>query len=352
MNNSVIAARSHLSTLRFMPPGSPDEKENRPLLDWVLERYPDTSRTRAKEWIAAGRISVDGVVIRKPHQILAEPKEGLELLGRQEKVLECGSGWRIHPRVSLLYLDTAVAVVNKAAGIISIPAPGYQFTALNVVGDFLAGKLRASVKVKVPQVFQKLRPLPVHRLDQYTSGVFCMAMNPGARAILIEQLKVHRIQREYIAFADGRVKESKGTWRDWVHLSEDEMMQRIVSGPGGAGAAVQEAVTHFEVLAEYALPGGKGFVTKLRLRLETGRKHQIRVQAAHAGLPLIGDRLYHPRYREVGSGEVPIPFSRQALHAESLSLEHPERGGTRMSWRAEVAKDMRDLEDKLRRKRI
>ena len=185
----------------------------------------------------------------------------------------------------------------------------------------------------------------MHRLDQYTSGVFCMAMNPEARAILIERLKGHQIQREYIAFAEGRAKESRGTWSDWVQLSEDELVQRIVAEPKGAES--KEAVTHYEVLAEYSLRGGKGFVTKLRLRLETGRKHQIRVQAAQAGLPLIGDRLYHPKYREPGRGAVPIEFSRQALHAERLILEHPERSGRRMSWRAEMPKDLRELEKRM-----
>jgi 23S rRNA pseudouridine1911/1915/1917 synthase len=280
---------------------------------------------------------------------MPEPKDGLELLGREAVALECGSGWQIHPRVELLYLDTAVAVVNKGPGIISVPAPGCDLSALSVLGDFLSGKLRPSAKsrTKVPQVFQKLRPLPVHRLDQYTSGVFCMAMNPEARAILIEQLKEHQIQREYIAFAEGRAKESRGTWRNWVQLSEDELEQRIAAEPKDGESKAQEAVTHFEVLGEYSLRGGQGFVTKLRLRLETGRKHQIRVQAAHAGLPLIGDRMYHPRYREPGRGEVPIEFSRQALHAERLSLEHPERGGRRMSWRAEMPKDLRELERRI-----
>jgi 23S rRNA pseudouridine1911/1915/1917 synthase len=177
-----------------------------------------------------------------------------------------------------------------------------------------------------------------------------MAMNPEARARLIEQLKGHGIQREYIAFAEGRAKERNGTWRDWVQLSEDEMMQRVVGGPEGEGESrAQQAVTHFEVIAEYSLPGGKGFVTKLRLRLETGRKHQIRVQAAHAGLPLIGDRLYHPKYGVAGRGEMPMEFSRQALHAESLSLEHPENG-RRMSWRAAMPKELRELEAALARR--
>src|SRR5215831_10953521 len=125
-----------------MPDGIPDDE--RPLLEWVLARYPDTPRTRAKEWITAGRVCVDGVVIRKPHEGMPEPKDGLELLGREAVALECGAGWQIHQRVELLYLDKAVAVVNKGPGIISVPAPGCDLSALSVLGDFLSGKLRPS----------------------------------------------------------------------------------------------------------------------------------------------------------------------------------------------------------------
>jgi 23S rRNA pseudouridine1911/1915/1917 synthase len=115
---------------------------------------------------------------------------------------------------------------------------------------------------------------------------------------------------------------------------------------------VREAITHFEVMGEFGLAGGKGFVTKLRLRLETGRKHQIRAQAAHAGVPLIGDRTYNPKYRTRDPAQSAIDFPRQALHAEVLKLEHPEQRGRRMEWRAELPKDLRQLENELRAGRV
>ena len=113
----------------------------------------------------------------------------------------------------------------------------------------------------------------------------------------------------------------QGTWRQWLQLSRDELRQHVLSETQAraAGAEAREAITHYEVIAEYPLAGGRGFVTKLRLRLETGRKHQIRVQAAHAGLPLIGDRTYNPAYRGQDPAHPPIDFPRQALHAEVLS---------------------------------
>jgi 23S rRNA pseudouridine1911/1915/1917 synthase len=196
--------------------------------------------------------------------------------------------------------------------------------------------------------------LPVHRLDQYTSGVFCMATNPAARHHLIEQLKVHSMKREYVAFVEGRPRLPAGTWRQWLQLSRDELRQHVLSETQikDPGAEVREAITHYEVIAEYPLAGSKGFVTKLRLRLETGRKHQIRVQAAHAGLPLIGDRTYNPAWRGPDSAHPPIDFPRQALHAEVLSLEHPDQPGQRMSWTAELPKDLRQLEGDLRSGRL
>ena len=114
----------------------------------------------------------------------------------------------------------------------------------------------------------------------------------------------------------------------------------------------KEAITHYEVITEYPLATGKGFVTKLRLRLETGRKHQIRIQAANAGLPLIGDRTYHPKYREQGRPAPLIDFPRQALHAETLTLQHPEQPGPAITWTAELPKDLRQLEASLRSRRL
>jgi 23S rRNA pseudouridine1911/1915/1917 synthase len=329
--------------------------EDKPLLDWLLRSYPDTPKTRAKQWIVAGRVSVNGVAICKPHQIIPDPGDALKLRDRHTTTLDCGNGWQIHPRVSLLYLDPALAVVNKGPGLISVPAPNCALSALSILADVLVGKLRPREGGKsLPPAYRHLEPLPVHRLDQYTSGVFCIATSPAARQHLIEQLKTHTMQREYVAFVEGRARLPKGTWRQWLQLSRDEMRQRVISETQAKapGAEALEAITHYEVIAEYPLAGGKGFVTKLRLRLETGRKHQIRVQAANAGLPLIGDRTYNPGCRGEGVASPFVDFPRQALHAEVLALEHPFRPGMRMTWTAELHKDLRQLETALRASKL
>jgi 23S rRNA pseudouridine1911/1915/1917 synthase len=334
------------------------QNETSPLLNWLLRKYPETPKTRAKQWILAGRVSVNGTVLRQPHQPIADPGDTLELLDRHATTLACGSGWQIHPRVAVLYLDSALAIVNKGPGLISVPAPNCELSALSILADFLAGRLKARDRgvagKSLPPAYRRLQPLPVHRLDQYTSGVFCMATNPVARGHLIEQLKTHSMKREYMAFVEGRPAARAGTWRQWLRLSEDEMRQHIVSEARAQADPdeAKEAITHYEVVAEYPLAGGRGCVTKLRLRLETGRKHQIRIQAANAGLPLLGDRTYHPQYRDEGRAGSPIDFPRQALHAEVLTLEHPDRPGTRMSWRAELPKDLRQLEAALQSGRL
>jgi 23S rRNA pseudouridine1911/1915/1917 synthase len=335
-----------------------NESNARPLLDWLLQKHPDTPKTRAKQWILAGRVSVNGEVIRKPHQTLADPGDTLELRARHATTLACGSGWQIHPRVSLLYLDSALAIVNKGPGLISVPASEGDLSALSILADYLAGSLKArdrSVAGKsLPPPYRRLQPLPVHRLDQYTSGVFCMATNPAARHHLIGQLKAHTMKREYVAFVDGRSSAPKGVWRQWLQLSRDELRQQVLSETQARapGSEAREAITHYEVIVEYPVAGGTRFVTKLRLRLETGRKHQIRVQAANAGLPLLGDRTYNPGVREPDATHTCIDFPRQALHAEVLTLDHPEQPGSRMSWTAELPKDLRQLETALRSGRL
>jgi 23S rRNA pseudouridine1911/1915/1917 synthase len=326
----------------------------KPLIDWLLKEFPDTPKSRAKQWIMAGRVSVNGEVIRKPHQAMRDPGEGLSLGDRHATTLACGTGWKIHPRVTLLHLDSALAIVNKGPGLIAVPAANADLSALSILADFLAGDLKARDRnvagKSLPASFRSLEPLPVHRLDQYTSGVFCIAMSTAARHSLIEQLKVHSMSREYVAFVQGRSPVRKGTWRHWLKLTRDELRQQVVPGAGVqcSDPEAQEAITHFEVAGEYTLHDGTGFITKLRLKLETGRKHQIRVQAAHSGLPLIGDRAYNPAYRGREDGEMLIDFPRQALHAEVLTLEHPDHPGKRMSWAAEMPKDLNQLQNSLR----
>lgn len=327
--------------------GDSTDTNRRPLLDWVLARFTDTPRTRVKQWIQAGRVSVDGKTLRRANELLPDPGDKLQLLGRQATTIICDPEWPIHVRLALVYLDASLAIVNKGPGMLSVPAPNQDVSALNVLGDVLRGKLRPRQQRPIPPAFRTLTPHVVHRIDQFTSGVFCMAMNPAARAHLIEQFHEHTIRREYIAFVDGKAKASRGTWRHWLKLTEDELRQYVVTErvAKAPGSTAVEAITHYEVVAEF--PVGTSIVSKLRVRLDTGRRHQIRVQAAQEGLPLIGDRIYHPKYRLDAKVPMPVEFTRQALHAEFLELEHPVLH-KRMAWRAPLPVDLKQLEARLR----
>jgi 23S rRNA pseudouridine1911/1915/1917 synthase len=339
-----------------MTTGDSTEDQMRPLLEWLLRKYPDTPKKRAKQWIVAGRVRVNGEVIRQPNQVMPDPHDTLEMQGRRSTSVTLEEEWRIHARLGLLYIDASLAVVNKGAGLLSVPAPYSDLSALSVLDDFLAGRLRAiggaTAHHRLPPSFVHLTPQPVHRLDQFTTGVLCLAMNPTARARLIEQFQTHRASRQYVAFVDGRPKASRGTWRHWLRFDDDNLRQHVLSERAAkeAGDEARESVTHYEVIAEFPI-GDKGrIISKLKFNLETGRTHQIRVQAAHEGLPLIGDRTYHPLYHAAKQDRavVPVEFTRQALHAETLELDHPDKPGTRMTWTAPMPKDMQKLEATLR----
>ena len=324
------------------------DQTNRTLLDWMLEKFPDTPRKRAKQWILAGRVSVAGTVLRKPNQLMPDPGGKLELQGRRLATLALDEEWRIHPRLGLIHLDASLAIVNKGASLLSVPAPITDLSALSILADFLAGKLRGlgdrTAKRSLPPAYRLLTPLPVHRLDQFTTGVLCLAMNPAARAALIDQFSAHTASRQYVAFVDGRPKTPRGTWRHWLDFDDEALRQRVTDKPGGPDAL--ESITHYEVLEEFPLGATGRVVSKMRFNLETGRTHQIRAQAAHEGLPLIGDRTYHPQYHASKRERalVPIEFDRQALHAESLELEHPEQPGKRLTWRVPLPADLQKLE--------
>ena len=328
------------------------DQPNRTLLDWLLEKFPDAPRKRAKQWILAGRVSLAGRVVRQPNERLPDPRDTLELQGHRSMAVVLDKEWPIHPRLSLVHLDSSLAVVNKGAGLLSVPAPITDVSALSILADFLAGKLRGlghrTAERRLPAAFRLLQPLTVHRLDQFTTGVLCFPLNPTARAALSEQFAAHTASREYVGFVDGRPRTPRGTWRHWLRFNDEILRQHVSVNPGGTDAL--ESITHFEALEEFPIATTGRVVSKMRFRLETGRTHQIRAQAAYERLPLIGDRTYHPQYHvsKRVSGKVPVEFERQALHAASLELEHPEQAGKRLVWRVPLPVDLQKLEHTLR----
>ncbi len=304
-----------------------------------------------KEWFVKGRVSLNGMIIQKPHHRLADPRGCLKVGQPPAAVLLAQMPIRIHAQLNLLYIDESLAIVNKGAGLLSVPIENSsQPSALSLLDKYISAGQKPSGR----GLSQKslLTTLPVHRLDQFTSGVLCFAMNPTARESLVKQVRNHSFIREYQALVDGIPHKRRGTWRSWFQLDEAGMEQTVFDEPT-AGAT--EAVSHFEIIDTIAWPGVKRqdvqTVCKLRLRLQSGLRHQLRIHASRAGVPILGDRHYHPDYKKAleGKGGMPHNCKRQALHASSLGFVHPVTGKTRR-FHCKFPRDLLTVETALKAK--
>lgn len=218
--------------------------------------------------------------------------------------------------VPVVFEDAEVMVVDKPAGIIVHPTKGHY-----------TGTLANGVVHYWKQKGEFARFRPVHRLDQHTSGLLVIAKDLYAHQKLSEQLRKRQLLREYLAIAHGVIRADELTIQQPVGLQDVRSQKRVVHPAG------KLAITRLSVVERFCN------ATLVRLRLETGRTHQIRVHMEHIGHPLFGDRLY-------GIGEVD-GIGRQALHAGRLGFIHP-RNGQWMEWGSEMPSDMQLLIEKLR----
>jgi 23S rRNA pseudouridine1911/1915/1917 synthase len=274
---------------------------------------------------------------------LRDPGTALTLGAPDQAAPAWGHRKRIHPKLVLVYLDSDLAIVDKEAGLLSVPTENQtKISALEVLANYLNDPRGEATRRGFFGSAATVKPLPVHRLDQFTSGLLCIALNDAARRHLIQQLRTHDFLREYIAYADGDAPEPEGTWRDYLQLDERGYDQQLAEEPG---EHTTEAVTHYKVEAVFA----RHHVSKLRIRLETGLKHQIRIQAAAHGLPLIGDRIYHPGTQKAVAkkgAKLPYGFKRQALHAALIGIMHP-KDKRPLKFQSRIPGDMQDLEARL-----
>jgi 23S rRNA pseudouridine1911/1915/1917 synthase len=200
------------------------------------------------------------------------------------------------PDIEVVYEDADLLVVDKPAGLVTHPAPGHE-------GPTLAGVLRGrAAGGPDPE-----RAGIVHRLDRDTSGLLVVTKTEEAHAALLAALRAREVRREYLALVSGRVETESGTID--APIGRDRSRRTVVSTRSDRP---RQAVTHFEVIER--LPA----TTLLRVRLETGRTHQIRAHLAAIGHPVCGDPQYGGRAcgRELG-------LERQFLHAEKLMFSHP-----------------------------
>lgn len=256
---------------------------------------PDISRSRLQHLIEAGRVEVKGKTA----------KAALKLTGNEEIIVQVpppepleaiAENWPL----SVVYEDDYLLVIDKPAGVVVHPAPGHrQGTLVNALLAHCDGQL--------PGIGGMLRPGIVHRLDKDTSGLLVVAKNEAAHHGLTAALKARTVRRRYLCLVHDRIKPDQGTI-DAPIGRHPKLRFKMAVVPDG-----RPARTHFTVLERLES------YTYLKVTLETGRTHQIRVHLAFIGHPVVGDPLYGRRQGNLG-------LKRQFLHAAELGFVHPITG--------------------------
>ena len=236
--------------------------------------------------------------------------------------------------IKILFEDDYLIVLNKPAGLVVHPAYG------NPSGT-LANALVYHSK-QLSTLSGEFRPGIVHRLDKDTSGLLVVAKNDYVHGLLSQQFAEHTTEREYRAFVWGHFSEKKGRFESFISRSAKDRTRMTVSSSEG-----KFAITNYEVIEEFRL------VSYLRLWLETGRTHQIRVHMSYNGHPVVGDATYGGKTKQLISlnqedqkfaKKVLELMPRQALHAKTLGFTHPVTG-ERMRFDSRLPDDMQKLLD-------
>ncbi len=308
----------------------PKIEEGLRLDTYLAGAIEDASRSFLKKIIKDGKVIVNGRACAKPSycvawddEVTVEFPEQLPLEPEPEEL-----------PLDILYEDEDLVVVNKDSGMVVHPAPGHpKGTLVNALLFHCRGFGQSGGDVKRPGI--------VHRLDQYTSGVMVAAKTPRAYAYLARQVSEHAFDRRYVALARGEFREQHGCIRAALGRSLAEPSRMAVTGINA-----KEAVTHFETLERF------GLACLVRLRLETGRTHQIRVHLRFAGHPILGDPVYgETRFQSWNMPRETVAalqvLKGQALHAERLGFKHPGTGSV-MTFEAPPPKDFQEALRELR----
>ncbi|MES9875263.1 MAG: 23S rRNA pseudouridine(1911/1915/1917) synthase RluD [Candidatus Sedimenticola sp. PURPLELP] len=285
--------------------------------------FPDYSRSRLQQWLKAGLVTLDGRPCKAKEKVVGG--ELVQLEARIENQVECAPQDIL---LDIVYEDDEILVVNKPVGLVVHPAVG------NPDGTLQNALLHHdSGLVRLP------RAGIVHRLDKETSGLLVVAKTPGAHRSLVEQLQAREFKREYRAVAAG-VMTAGGTVDEPLGRHPVHRIKIAVVSSG------KPAVTHYRVLERFRSH------TYLKVMLETGRTHQIRVHMAHIRHPLVGDPLYAGRFKTPAGASPALietlrDYRHQALHARFLGLVHP-KSGEWIEWEAPLPDDMKALLGALR----
>jgi len=301
----------------------PDELAGARLDQALAQVFPQYSRSRLTQWIREGKVMVDGQAM-KPKEAVA----GGERVRVLADSMPAEATVAAEPiPLDIVYEDEALLVINKPAGLVTHPAAGNW-----------AGTLQNALLHHAPELAGVPRAGIVHRLDKETSGLLVVARTLTAHKSLVEQLQARSVSRQYLALVHGPVVAGGTVEGNIGRHPVDRKRMAVVEGG-------KPAVTHYRVEARFA------HHTLLRVSLETGRTHQIRVHMAHIQHPIVGDPVYGGRSRVPAGASETLQaalrgFRRQALHATRLELEHPVTGEP-IAWEAPLPEDMQALVDLL-----
>ncbi|RKF20933.1 23S rRNA pseudouridine(1911/1915/1917) synthase RluD [Alginatibacterium sediminis] len=281
--------------------------------------FPDYSRTRIKEWILAGEVRINGEVKTQPKEKVHEGVQ-VEIRAAVEEAVV----WAPEAiDLDVVFEDEHILVINKPAGLVVHPGAG------NSEGTLLNALLH-----HCPSVVDVPRAGIVHRLDKLTTGLMVVAKTIIAQTQLVKDLEKRLIVREYEAIVNG-VLTAGGRVDAPIGRHPTKRINMAVVNNG------KPAATKYRVAEKFRQH------SRLRLRLESGRTHQIRVHMDHLGYPLVGDpnyggRLRLPKHASTEFTEILRGFKRQALHARMLQLQHPVSCEL-LQWKAPTPMDMRVL---------
>ena len=280
--------------------------------------FPEYSRSRLTAWIKEGAILVDGKQLKPREKLYGGEKIMIEAVLED---MEAHEGEEMP--LDIVYEDDDIMVINKPAGLVVHPAVGHR------KGTLLNGLL-----YHCPAIAQVPRAGIVHRLDMDTTGLMVVAKTIQAQLDLVGQLQDRSMGREYEAITNG-VMTGGGCVEEPMGRHGTNRLKMAVVSIG------KEAVTHYRLLEKFRAH------SHIRLKLETGRTHQIRVHMAHINYPLLGDQTYGGRARlpkgiEEETIEALRGFKRQALHAKKLELWHPGTG-EQVSWEIPLPEDFEKL---------
>ncbi len=264
--------------------------EDGPLLPFLFAHLPEVKRLKVRQWLKYEGVSVNGVVVvRSDHALLTGDLIAIA------PTAKAAPGPRLPAGMVIRYEDDAVIVIEKPANLLSIATDaGGESTAYTALNDYVRGDKRN----------RQARIWIVHRLDRETSGLMVFARTEAAKRALQENWNL--ASKRYFAVTDGAPPRDEGTLVD--HLDESSAFRVRITR---RSENTREAITHYRVVRRTARR------TLFELTLETGRRHQIRVQLAGIQCPIVGDPKYHPAGAE---------GKRMALHSCALSFPHPVSG--------------------------